>query len=78
MNIERLVQLWHHRGTTCTMTPANHPAPYWVIITEGTQTISRRSFADHHAATVFAVDELRRATQSDSLWQQGNAVSPDG
>ena len=67
MDPERLVQLWHYGGTTCTMTPADQPSPYWVIIAEGPQTISRRSFADHQAATIFAVDELRRATQSDSL-----------
>jgi len=48
------------------MTPADQPSPYWVVISEGEQTISRQSFADHQRATIFAVDELRRATQPDS------------
>ena len=66
MDTETLLQLWHYGDRACTMTPANQPSPYWVVIAEGEQTLSRRSFADHNGATIFAVDELRRASQSDS------------
>ncbi len=48
MDTETLLQLWHYGDRACTMTPANEPSPYWVVIAEGEQTLSRRSFADHH------------------------------
>ena len=57
-----LVQLWQHGTVTCLITPAAQPAPYCVIVEDGREPLSQRSFDNHDDATACAVEELRRAT----------------
>ena len=49
VDIEPLVQLWQYDGKTCAMTPSDEPPPYWVVITDGSQTISRRTGGENAA-----------------------------
>lgn len=57
-----LLQLWQIGTKTCRLTSATQPAPYWVVLHDGDNRVSQRTFDNHDDATAYAVEELSRAT----------------